>query len=156
MNLTSSAFESGKVIPEKYTCDGENISPPLTISDIPPGVKSLALIMYDPDVPAEIQQKMGITEWNHWVVFNMSPNNTEILEQGKPGINGHNTSGKPDYEGPCPPDKQHRYFFKLYALDIELDLQEGCNRTDVEIAMKEHIKSECELIGVYNRPGNKK
>ena len=115
MKLASSAFGYGQKIPPKYTCDAENINPPLSLSEIPSGTQSLALIMEDPDVPKNIRED-GM--WDHWIVFNMPPDLHEIEEGKEPrGKAGVGTSGKPGYYGPCPPDREHRYFFKLFALD---------------------------------------
>jgi Raf kinase inhibitor-like YbhB/YbcL family protein len=149
MKLTSSAFDHGKKIPSKYTCDGENINPPLTLSDVPSGAKSLALIMEDPDVPKNIR-KDGM--WDHWVVFDMPPDLRKI-DEGKepPGKAGAGTSGEKGYFGPCPPDREHRYFFKLFALDAKLDLPERCSKKGVEKAMERHILEKTELMGKYTR-----
>jgi len=150
MKLTSSAFENEGDIPAKYTCEGENISPPLAISEVSENAKSLALIVLDIDVPKEFQEKLNIKDWDQWVVFNIDSNVTEIPEGQSPGTHGNNTSGKPAYDPICPPDK-HRYVFKLYALDTELDLQEGASRADVEKAMEGHVLEEVELLGVYEK-----
>lgn len=145
----SPAFDNGGIIPSAYTCEGKNINPPLVISDVPKGAKSLAIIMDDPDVPASVRpDKM----YDHWVIFNILPN-TQNIEKGKPpqGIHGKNTGGKNQYTGPCPPDREHRYFFKLYALDQMLDLHAGVAKSDVEGAMKGHILQETELMGRYEK-----
>jgi len=144
MNLTSAAFASNELIPSKYTCDGQDISPPLAISDIPEGAKSLVLIMDDPDAP------IGI--WNHWIVFNIPILTLAIAEGQNPqGVLGKSSGGKNAYEGPCPPDKEHRYFFKLYALDKMLNLPEGSTKAEVEKAMEGHILEQAELMGRYER-----
>ncbi|PIO08546.1 YbhB/YbcL family Raf kinase inhibitor-like protein [Candidatus Pacearchaeota archaeon CG10_big_fil_rev_8_21_14_0_10_34_12] len=144
MELRSPAFENGGKIPSKYTCDSEDLSPRLEISNIPEGTKSLVLIMDDPDAP--------IGMWVHWVVFNISPETKVIPEGEEPkGIHGKGTGGNKDYMGPCPPGGEHRYFFKLYALDTELDLNEGATKTDVEGAMENHILEKSELVGKYKR-----
>ncbi len=149
MKLTSSAFSHEGRIPSKYTCDGDNINPPLTISDVPPGARTLVLIMDDPDVPRAIR-KDGM--WDHWVVFNISPSVREIEEGVEPrGIHGAGTGGNEGYLGPCPPDREHRYFFKLYALDTELDLPKGAKKSQVEAAMKGRIMAETALMGKYER-----
>lgn len=148
MRLTSGAFEQGQSIPSKYTCDGQNINPPLVISGVPSSAKSLALIMDDPDVPAAA----GVKVWDHWVVFNMSPALTSIGENEQPpGVRGKGTRGSLSYGGPCPPDREHRYFFKLYALDTSLDLAEGATKSEVERAMQGHIIEQAELMGRYVR-----
>ncbi|MDO8752063.1 MAG: YbhB/YbcL family Raf kinase inhibitor-like protein, partial [Candidatus Wolfebacteria bacterium] len=111
MKLTSSAFLHNGKIPAKYTCDGEDMNPPLAISGIPEGAKSLVLIMDDPDVPKNLRAD-GM--WVHWVVFNIPPDVKDIAEGVEPaGVHGKGTSGDLAYQGPCPPDREHRYFFKL-------------------------------------------
>lgn len=149
MTIQSSAFENGASIPARYTCDGANTNPPLTFSDIPKDAKSLVLIMDDPDVPKNIRPD-GM--WDHWVVFNMPPDTREIGEgERAPGVHGKNTGGKNEYGGPCPPDREHRYFFKLYALDILLDFSEGASKKDGEQTMEGHVIGKAELMGTYNR-----
>ena len=149
MKLQSPAFEHHRIIPSQYTCDGENINPPLQISDVPKGAKSLVLLMDDPDVPVSVRAD-GM--WDHWVVFNIPPDVREIKEgDTPPGILGVGTGGNARYQGPCPPDREHRYFFKLFAVDIELSLKEGAVKADVEQAMEGHVVSQAELIGLYER-----
>ena len=149
MKLTSSAFEHEGKIPSKYTCDGDNISPPLAISDVPSGTKSLTLLMDDPDVPKHLRAD-GM--WDHWVVFNIAAGTSQINEGEEPaGTHGAGTSGNLNYFGPCPPDREHRYFFKLYALDTELDLPEKSSKQQVEKAMEGHIVERVELMGRYER-----
>ncbi len=149
MKLTSSVFAHKGKIPSRYTCDGDNTNPPLAISDVPSGAKSLALIMDDPDVPKEVRED-GM--WDHWVLFNLPANLGDISEGEKPpGTHGKGTAGNLDYFGPCPPDREHRYFFKLYALDKELDLPEKATKQQVEQAMEGHILEKAELIGRYER-----
>lgn len=149
MRLTSPAFKEGESIPSIYTCDGKNINPPLRISDTPPSAKTLVLIMDDPDVPESVRKDRMYV---HWVVYNIPPATTEIKENATPpGILGTNTSGKCDYKGPCPPDREHRYFFKLYALDTKLDLPPGATKEEVLKAMDGHILAHTELMGKYNR-----
>lgn len=149
MKVTSQAFQHEDEIPSKYTVDGENISPPLNIEGIPSEAKSLVLIMEDPDVPKAIRPD-GL--WNHWVIFNIPPVTGEIPEGANPpGKLGKNTKGALNYIGPAPPDKQHRYFFKLLALDIELDLPEGATRIEIEKAIEGHVIDKAELMGVYER-----
>lgn len=145
MKLTSSVFESSQSIPVKYTCDGDNVSPPLTVSEVPQDAVSLALIMDDPDAPAGT--------WVHWIIFNIDPKTNQINENSMPsGSQGGVTSfGKPGYGGPCPPSGTHRYFFKLYALDLKLDLITGVDKAAVENAMSGHIISQVELVGTYSR-----
>lgn len=149
MKLTSPAFEHGGKIPSKYTCDGENINPPLAISDVPPGAGSLVLIMDDPDVPKHLRAD-GM--WDHWVVFNIPATIRDIGEGEEPeGTHGVGTGGNANYFGPCPPDREHRYFFKLYALDTELDLPEKATKGQVEKAMEGHVIEKTELMGRYER-----
>ena len=149
MKLTSSAFLHDQKIPAKYTCDGENVNPALDISEVPEGAQSLTLIMEDPDVPKNLR-KNGM--WDHWVVFNMPADLSEIQEGNEPrGTAGAGTNGETGYFGPCPPDREHRYFFKLFALDKKLDLPEKSTKADVENAMKGHILEQTELMGRYAR-----
>ena len=142
MKITSPAFEHNKSIPEKYTCEGSDINPSLQIMDIPAEAKSLALIVDDPDAPGGI--------FVHWVVFDI-PVTNQIAEKTFPGRQGINDFGRKKYGGPCPPSGTHRYFFKLYALDTSLNLKEGITKGDLEYAMKGHIVSSAELIGLYQK-----
>jgi Raf kinase inhibitor-like YbhB/YbcL family protein len=150
MKLTSSAFADGGMIPVKYTCDGPNISPPLTWVDVPAGAAALALICDDPDAPAGT--------WAHWVAFNLPPVTGALLE-GVPqdktlkmgGIQGTNSWRRIGFGGPCPPSGTHRYFFKLYALDDMLALASNATAKDVRAAMKGHILAEAQLMGRYKR-----
>jgi len=146
MKLTSPVFENNGNIPKKYTCDGEAISPPLAISDVPQDALSLVLIMDDPDAP----MAGGFV---HWVVFNLDPATKEIKENSKPagGIEGLNSSGKTGYASPCPPSGVHHYQFKLFALDEKLQLDKSAKREDVEKATKGHILGQAVLVGLYQR-----
>lgn len=149
MKLSSPAFENGGTIPARYTCDGRNICPPLTISGVPADAKSLVLIMDDPDVPKTIRAD-GM--WDHWIVFDMPAQIREIKEGIEPeGTHGMGTGGNMDYFGPCPPDREHRYFFKLYALDTRLDLPQQSTKQQVENAMSGHVLEKSELMGRYQR-----
>lgn len=148
MKLTSHAFKQGEKIPRKYTCQGVDINPPLEIAGVPKGAKSLALIMDDPDVPVRIR-KDGM--WVHWVAYNIPPDTKTIEEGMAVGTAGQNTSKENQYMGPCPPDREHRYFFKLYALDAELDLPEGATKDELLHAMKDHVLAQAELIGLYEK-----
>ena len=145
ISITSAAFKAGEKIPRIYTCDDQNVSPPLDWTGVPTDTASLALIMDDPDAPAGT--------WVHWVLFNL-PAGTSQLAQGK---NGGGTEGKNDfnkigYGGPCPPrGSTHRYYIKLYALDKSLDLKAGATKAQLESAMKGHILAQGQLIGVYGR-----
>ncbi len=142
MKIISPAFEHNQIIPRKYTCQGEDTSPPLEISHIPQETKSLSLIVDDPDAP------MGT--WVHWVVFDI-PITTKIEENTIPGKQGINDFGKRDYGGPCPPSGTHRYFFKIYSLDTTLNLKEGISIKALEKAMQGHILGQAELIGLYKK-----
>ena len=150
MKISSPVFEHNGTIPQKYTCQGKNVNPPLTFSDIPAEAKSLALIMDDPDVPNCVRPDCM---YDHWILYNVSPSIRSIAEHAAapPGVQGKNTSGQNRYTGPCPPDREHRYFFKLYALDKMLSLPEGSSKRDLEKAMKGHILAEAELIGRYEK-----
>ncbi|MCK9274843.1 MAG: YbhB/YbcL family Raf kinase inhibitor-like protein [Syntrophales bacterium] len=151
MKLTSPAFPHGGSIPSQYTCDGANISPPLEISEIPSEAQSLALIMDDPDVPQAVR-KDGI--WDHWILFNMPVSTSAVkIEEGQEpeGTHGKGTAGNTGYFGPCPPDREHRYFFKLYALKEKIGLQEGAAKREVEEAMSGLILEKTELMGRYVR-----
>ncbi len=153
MQLTSPAFGNGEAIPEKYTCDGANISPELRILNAPREAKSLVLIVEDPDVPTFVRED-GM--WDHWIVFNIPPDTAKIAEGQKPeGVAGLTTANTLSYGGPCPPDREHRYFFMVYALNTMLDEQEGATKEAVRAAMRGHILAKAELIGVYNRPENR-
>jgi len=145
MKISSSTFINNEQIPEKYTCDGEGINPPLAFSGIPEDTKNLALIMDDPDAP------MGT--WDHWVMWNISPDTKEIKENSVPegAVVGQGTRGVNSYTPPCPPDREHRYFFKLYALDAELNLNTNSTKADLEKAIKGHILDKAELVGRYKR-----
>lgn len=149
MKLTSSAFPEGGIIPSLYTCEGKNINPPLEISGVPAEAKSLVLINDDPDVPKTLRPDGN---FDHWIIFNMPPNTRKIAENATPpGIQGSNTKGHNQYFGPCPPNGEHRYFFKLYALDKMLDLPAGANKKQVEHAMHGHILAQCHLLGRYEK-----
>src|SRR5579872_6294252 len=149
MKLKSAAFQEGGKIPVLYTCQGSNTSPPLTISDVPQDAQSLVLILDDPDVPPSVRADRM---YDHWVVYDMPPTTRELKEGAHPpGIQGKNTNGQNKYIGPCPPDREHRYFFKLYALSKKLGLPAGATRTLVEQAMQGHILAECHLMGRYEK-----
>ncbi|MBI5817281.1 MAG: YbhB/YbcL family Raf kinase inhibitor-like protein [Candidatus Yonathbacteria bacterium] len=145
MKISSSAFNNGKSIPEQYTCDGENMNPALMLSDLPKSAKSLALIIDDPDSPTGV--------WTHWLLWNISPTIKEIGEGKVPrgAVQGETTFGSTHYGGPCPGKGNHRYFFKLYALDTAFDLPAGSEKDKLMEAMKSHILSETEMYGWYER-----
>lgn len=144
LKIESSAFKNKEKIPAKYSCEGEDLSPPLLFSNIPTKAKSLALIVDDPDAPTGT--------FDHWIVWNLPPATTELAEGASVPSEGVNGFGATRYRGPCPPrGKPHRYFFKLYALDTTLDLAAGSTKAALENAMKGHILSEAELVGLYQR-----
>lgn len=141
LTVTSPEFNYKGYIPSKYTCDGENINPPISIKDIPAGTKSLALICEDPDA-SEV--------FDYWLVWDIPP--TEIIKENSvPGTLGRNSFGRNEYGGPCPPVGVHRYFFKIHALDTKLNLAEGSNKLKLQEAMTGHILSSGELIGLYRK-----
>jgi Raf kinase inhibitor-like YbhB/YbcL family protein len=146
------AFEGGGVIPAKYTCDGENISPQLSITGVPAGIQSLVLIVDDHDVPKQILPE-GV--FDHWVLFDIPPAIAAIPEGGSVGTEGAHGRGKKGYTGPCPPreyePKEHRYVFTLYALDTKLDLPAGASKMQVVAASEGHVLGEAQLIGRYER-----
>jgi len=147
MQLKSKAFKHGESIPRLYTCQGDDRNPPLEFIDVPKTAKSLVLIMDDPDVPPSVRKDQM---WVHWVIYNMPPETREIPENSTPpGVVGQGTDGVARYQGPCPPDREHRYFFKLYALDTLLALNLSASKEEVEAAMHSHILAKTELIGLY-------
>ena len=141
--IKSLAFENNKLIPVKYTCDGANVNPPLTIEDAPEETKTLVLIVDDPDCPTGT--------FDHWIVWNIPPTTRTIEENTVPGTEGVSSYRKHAYGGPCPPYGTHRYFFKVYALDTQFDLKSSSTKKDVEKAMEGHILAEGALIGLYCR-----
>ena len=145
MKISSPAFENNSKIPEKYTCDGENINPPLKIEGVPKEAKSLVLIVDDPDAP--------IGTFLHWLVWNIPPETNFIEENSLPegAVQGRNDFGKENYGGPCPPFGTHRYFFKVYALDKVFDLPPGSTLKEVEKEMEGHILDQAQLVGLYQK-----
>jgi Raf kinase inhibitor-like YbhB/YbcL family protein len=151
MDLQSSAFEAGGMIPTKYTCDGQDVSPALSWSEPPVDTESLVLFCDDPDAPAGT--------WDHWVLFNIPAASRSLPESiatepviDKAGVQGANSWGKIGYGGPCPPKGgEHRYYFRLYALDTNLDLEPGATRKDVEEALQGHVLAQGQLMGRYGR-----
>ena len=143
MKIESTAFTNGQPIPRQYTCQGDEVSPPLRFSYIPTGAKSLALIVDDPDAPRET--------FDHWIGWNLEPQ-PNLSEGGRMPMEGKNGAGAIGYHGPCPPaGKPHRYFFKLYALNQELDLPKGATKTEVEKGMEGHILAQAQLMGRYEK-----
>ncbi len=150
MEITSLSFKHEDMIPAKYTCDGQNISPQLAWNGAPEGTKSFALICDDPDAPAGT--------WVHWVIFDIPANVNSFPEKVAKqeeiaglGKNGKNTSQRYGYDGPCPPSGTHRYFFKLYALDTMLNLNAGLSKEELLKAMKGHVMAEAQVMGRYKR-----
>ncbi len=151
IQVSSSAFTEGAPIPARYTCEGQDVSPPLKWSNIPQNAKSIALIADDPDAP--------VGTWVHWVLYNLPPTVTELPE-GVPTTDtlansarqGRNDFQRTGYGGPCPPrGSPHRYFFKIYALDAMLSLKPGATKKDLLKAMEGHILAEGQLMGTYKR-----
>lgn len=150
MKLESTAFEANNLIPAKYTCDGEDISPPLIWDEVPIETKSIVLIVDDPDAPGRT--------FVHWVIYDIPPTVRQLPEKiaavkSLPGggVHGINDFGKLGYGGPCPPSGIHRYFFKLYALDKELSLPAGATKNQILAAMENHVLAKVDLIGRYQR-----
>jgi Raf kinase inhibitor-like YbhB/YbcL family protein len=145
LKITSPVFKHNDRIPPKYTCDGADINPPLLVENVPAGTQSLSLIVDDPDAPRGI--------WVHWVVWNIAPDTKEIKEHTVPSgaQQGINDFRKNSYGGPCPPSGTHRYFFKLYALNVKLNIDRNANKASLEKAMSGHILGQAELIGLYAR-----
>ena len=157
LELTSSAFVQGGEIPARYTCEGEDVSPPLSCTGVPEGTRSLVLIVDDPDAPDPKAPKMT---WVHWVLFNLPPDFKELPEAASndalpAGTRvGRNDWKRRDYGGPCPTIGRHRYFHKLYALDTALDL-DAPTKAEVERAMQGHVLSQAELVGTYEQRGRR-
>jgi len=157
MNLTSSAFLPFADIPKLYTCEGANQSPPLLWSGVPAEAKTLVLIIDDPDAPDPDSPKMT---WVHWILYNIPPDTTGLIS-GKSGamdlpigtLGGLNDAHETGYQGPCPPIGRHRYFHKLYALDIILPDLHLPAKAVLEKAMHGHILAQCELVGTYKKRG---
>ena len=145
MQITSAAFKDGETVPKQYTCEGPNVSPPLEFNDVPAEAKSLVLMVEDPDADAK--------PWVHWLVFNIPPQSggfkeASIAEGATQGLCNGNTFG---YEGPCPPEKEHTYLFKLYALDQVLQIPAESNRKKVLEEMQGHVVAEATLHGKYEK-----
>ena len=150
IEVTSSAFLEGEMIPARFSCDGEDVSPPLAWSGVPDTAQSLALICDDPDAP--------VGTWDHWVLFNLPADAAELPEAAPAeptlasgAVNGKNSWGRLGYGGPCPPGGTHRYFFYLYALDTRLSLEPGATKAQLRQAMEGHILAEGQLMGRYQR-----
>jgi len=153
LTLTSPSFTQGGKIPSRHTCEGDDISPPLAISGVPEGTKSLALIFDDPDAP---DPKAPKRVWVHWVLFNLPPDVKQLAENasaaGLPSgaVQGVNDFQKKSYGGPCPPIGRHRYFYKLFALDAMLPAK-ALSKADVEAAIQGHVLGKAELMGTYQK-----
>lgn len=154
MKIVSTAFGPQQSIPARYTCDGDDVSPPLSWSGIPEGTRSLALIVDDPDAP---DPKAPKRVWVHWVVYNLSPSASALLEAAEPADlatgarEGTNDWGRTGYGGPCPPIGRHRYFHKLYALDTMLPELGHPTKAQLEAAMRGHVLAQAELVGTYEK-----
>jgi Raf kinase inhibitor-like YbhB/YbcL family protein len=147
LELSTPAFKQGEKIPSKYTCDAAGMNPALNFTGVPANAKQLVLTMHDPDVPKNL---MPSGNFDHWMVWDIAPASKGIAE-GAGSSMGMNGTGKAGYIGPCPPDREHRYFFRLYALDIPLAGQTFKDRAALEDAMKGHILAQSELMGRYEK-----
>jgi Raf kinase inhibitor-like YbhB/YbcL family protein len=157
MKIESSAFGPGAEIPRLHTCEGEDISPPLRFADVPPGAKSLALIVDDPDAPDPAAPRMT---WVHWVLYDLPPAAAELAPRATSAVlkarDGQNDWRRPGYGGPCPPIGRHRYFFKLYALDTMLGDLRTPTKPQLEQAMSGHVIAQAELIGTYQKQSGRR
>ena len=145
--IKTTSFNSEEIIPQKYTCDGENISPSLEWKDVPNGTQSFVLIVDDPDAP--------LGTWNHWIIYNI-PNHITKLEENiqilpNPAKLGKNSWGSENYSGPCPPSGEHRYYFKLFALNAQIKSKDKISRTNIEQLIKPYVIGETVLMGRYER-----
>ena len=156
LTLSSPAFKNNGTIPAEYTCDGDRkLSPPLAISGVPEGTKSLVLIMDDPDIPDAVRESRGIDAFDHWVFYDIPADIEKIPEGDGVGTTGLNSAGTGGYTGPCPPPeyepREHRYIFKLYALSAPLGLSPGATKKEVLEALVPLLLAETELVGRYSR-----
>jgi Raf kinase inhibitor-like YbhB/YbcL family protein len=146
-SITSPAFRDMEPIPRKYTCDGDDVSPPLRIENVPAGTVTMAIFCEDPDAPNVV--------WDHWVRFNIDPAHTDIAEGAYPGDGSGKTTGSSlGWQGPCPHSGEHRYIFRAYALDCRLEHPDGITKAEVERAMDGHVIAKASLIGTYQRQGH--
>lgn len=145
MQITSTAFAQNAIIPQKYTCMGKNVNPPILITGVPKDAKSLALIVEDPDAPSG--------NFTHWILWNIDPATKEIKENSIPknAASGKNDIGNTKYLGPCPPSGTHRYFFTIFALDTILDLKSGSDRKNIDQAMAHHIMDSGQLMAKFSK-----
>jgi Raf kinase inhibitor-like YbhB/YbcL family protein len=143
--LESSAFEHAQAIPSRYTCDGEDLSPPLRWANVPDETRSLALLVDDPDAPSGV--------FTHWVAWGLDPGADELGEGQAAPSEGRNDFGTVGYRGPCPPPGhgRHRYLFRLYALDGDLELDSGAGKAELEQAIVGHVLTTADLVGTYER-----
>ena len=144
LKVSSTAFANNSAIPMKYSCEGEEVSPPLSISDIPDGAKTLAIIVHDPDAP----RAGGFT---HWVVWNIDVADKTLPENFKGAQQGLNGAGQPGYKGMCPPTGTHHYHFMVYALDTKLSIDPKTDKAGLEKSMQGHILAQGELVGLYKK-----
>jgi len=142
IRISSPAFKDGAIMPSRFSCEGENINPPLLVKNLPPETKSLALIMEDPDAPKGT--------FDHWVIWNIKP--TQLIEENTaPGIQGLNSRGTNQYIGPCPPYGTHRYRFILFALDSRIELDKNSGKAALKVAMEGHLIGQGEITGLYKK-----
>jgi len=141
--VTSSAFNNEGEIPAKYTCDGDEVSPPINVEETPEGTKTLAIIMEDPDAPNGT--------FTHWLLWNIDPKSAYLDEQTFQSVSGTNSANQIGYYGPCPPSGSHRYYFHVYALDDGLDLEEGADRSELELAIEAHVLGKGSIMGRYKK-----
>jgi Raf kinase inhibitor-like YbhB/YbcL family protein len=143
-SISSTAFAPGGHIPKRYGCEGQGVNPDLAFSGFPQTTKTIALITEDPDAPSGV--------FDHWVLWNILPN--EVISEGSvPGTSGMNSKKQNGYTPPCPPDKQHRYFFRAYALDTKIDIPDTSGKKELQAAMAGHVLATAELMGLYKKEG---
>ena len=149
MQIKSPAFKNEGEIPSRFTCDGEGVNPALIFKNAPKETKSLTLTVDDPDIPESVKKSYNIEVWDHWIIWNISPNTKEIQENSIPegAVVGEGTRGVNAYTPPCPPDREHRYFFKLYALNVESFEANG--KADFYKKVEQYAVAKAELMGVY-------
>ncbi len=150
LGVTSSAFQHMGTIPAVHTCDGRDALVPLEVAGVPPRAKSIAIIVDDPDVPKNLRPDGN---WDHWLIWNLPPTATTIAEGKIPSaaVQGKNSWGRNAWGGPCPPDREHRYFFKVFALDTMLDLPRSSGKPELLRAMEGHVIGQGEIVGKYDR-----
>ncbi|MCA9363774.1 YbhB/YbcL family Raf kinase inhibitor-like protein [Candidatus Kaiserbacteria bacterium] len=151
MTLTSPAFEEGGIIPSKYTCDGDNVNPELHVAGVPEGAASLVLVMDDPDIPDAVKERLGTEKFDHWVLYNIPADTSVIAENTSVGNEGLTSRGETGYVGSCPPDGEHRYIFRLYALSGTLNFLVAPTLDEVETAAASMALESTTLTGRYSR-----